>query len=102
MSDGEKKICALLKALCDPDYVYNTNIILIDNIEMHIYFKRHAKMFDALKHIFSKYQIITTTHSGTLIDHVNDKYKGKYLYDLETYKKKEFEKFKITENLGMG
>lgn len=102
MSDGEKKICALLKSLCEPSYIFNTDIILVDNIEMHIYFKRHAKMFDALMQIFPAYQFIATTHSGTLINHVKDNYDGRFLFDLEVYKKKEFEKFKITENLGMG
>lgn len=102
MSDGEKKICALLKSLSEPDYIYTKDIILVDNIEMHIYFKRHAKMFEALMKIFPKYQFIVTTHSGTLINHVADEYNGKFLYDLETYKKNEFERFKVTENLGMG
>lgn len=102
MSAGEKKICALLKALSEPEHIYTKDIILIDNLELHIYFKRHAKMFDALCKIFPKYQFIVTTHSGTLIDHISEKYNGKFLYDLEIYKKKEFEKFKITENLGMG
>lgn len=102
MSDGEKKICSLLKSLSEPDHIYKKDIILIDNVEMHIYFKRHAKMFDALMQIFPDYQFITTTHSGTLIDHINDKYQGEFLYDLETYKIKEFQKFGVKENLGMG
>jgi len=102
MSDGEKKICALLKSLSEPDHILKKDIILVDNIEMHIYFKRHAKMFDALMKIFPTYQFIVTTHSGTMIDHINDEYDGKFLYDLEIYKRKEFEKFKVTENLGMG
>lgn len=102
MSDGERKICALLKSLSEPEHVLKQDIILVDNIEMHIYFKRHAKMFDALMQIFPKYQFIVTTHSGTLINHINEKYNGKFLYDLEIYKKKEFEKFGIKDNLGMG
>lgn len=102
MSDGEKKICALLKSLSEPDHIYTKDIILIDNVEMHIYFKRHAKMFDSLMQIFPKYQFIVTTHSGTLINHINEEHDGKFLYDLEIYKKKEFDIFNVKENLGMG
>lgn len=102
MSAGERKICALLKSLSDPEHILNKDIILVDNVELHIYFKRHAKMFDALCKIFPTYQFIVTTHSGTLIDHISEKYDGKFLYDLEVYKKKEFERFNIKENLGMG
>jgi len=41
MSDGEKKIATLIRNLCDPTYMLEYDIVLIDNIAMHIYWKRH-------------------------------------------------------------
>jgi predicted ATP-binding protein involved in virulence len=85
MSDGEKKISALFRNLCDPNYNYK-DAILVDNVEMHIYFKRHALLIDKLLTSFPNKQFITTTHSGSLISHVLDKYGKDFLYDLEDYK----------------
>lgn len=82
MSDGEKKIATLLAGLCNPEYMDQHKIILVDNIEMHIYFKRHAKMMDLLLEKFPDKQFIVTTHSGVLIEHIPQKYH----YDLELYK----------------
>jgi predicted ATP-binding protein involved in virulence len=87
MSDGEKKIATLLRFLCD-EIVFNpSKIILIDNIEMHIYFKRHAMLVDKLTKLFPDRQFIVTTHSQTLIEHVSNKFGDHCLYDLETINK---------------
>lgn len=86
MSDGERKIATLLSSLFDPNYIEDTDIILVDNIEMHVYYKRHAAMLDKLMEYFPSKQFIFTTHSGTMIDHVEKKYSNEYLYDLEEMK----------------
>lgn len=80
MSAGEKKIvksCSqLLNAVAD---MKNANlagvdlnnypcILLIDNVEMHIYYTRHIAMIDCLKRHFPNQQILATTHSGVLIE----------------------------------
>lgn len=83
MSAGERKIATLLSSLCDPTYIKNIDIITIDNIELHLYFKRHAAMIDKLLKTFPDKQFICTTHSGTLIEHVREKYGSMCLYDLE-------------------
>jgi predicted ATPase len=88
MSDGEKKIATLLAMLCNPLNMKSSDIILIDNLEMHVYFKRHAAMVDKLLEHFPKKQFITTTHSGTLIEHVLKQYGEGCLFDLEELKKR--------------
>lgn len=84
MSDGERKIATLLSYLYDPCYIDDRDILIVDNIEMHIYFKRHAPMYDKFLSSFPDKQLICTTHSQTLINHVGNVYGPKHLYDLET------------------
>jgi predicted ATP-binding protein involved in virulence len=88
MSAGERKIATLLSSLCDPTYIQNIDIITIDNLELHIYFARHAAMIDKLLSTFPDKQFICTTHSGTLIEHVREKYGKMCLYDLEEHSAK--------------
>jgi len=88
MSDGEKKIATLLRSLCDKITFTNPKICLIDNIEMHIYFKRHPILVDKLVSVFPNVQFITTSHSQTLISHVNSNYGNGSLVDLEIEKDK--------------
>jgi predicted ATP-binding protein involved in virulence len=83
MSAGERKIATLLSALCEPTYMKNIDIITIDNLELHVYFKRHAAMLDKLLETFPGKQFICTTHSGNLIQHVKDRYGSMCLFDLE-------------------
>ena len=83
MSAGERKIATLLQMLCSPNNLSNYNIFLIDNYSMHVYFRRHGMMIDKLLEHFYDKQILATTHSGTMIDHVAAKYGDQYLYDLE-------------------
>ena len=87
MSDGEKKIATLLRFLCDEIIFNPSKIILIDNIAMHIYFKRHAMLIDKLTELFPDRQFITTTHSQTVIDYIGKKFGKHCLYDLESVKK---------------
>jgi hypothetical protein len=82
MSAGEKKIATLVSDLCQPINTVRRDIILIDNVEMHVYFKRHTKMIDKLMEIFPEKQIITSTHSSIVIGHVNPQYH----FDLELYR----------------
>jgi len=84
MSAGERKIAKLLSELCNPSTLDKFDIILIDNIEMHIYFKRHLKLIKKLKELFPDKQFIATTHSGTLVDQLDKK----YLFDMENIKEK--------------
>lgn len=81
MSDGERKIATLLRELCDPTYIKNIDIIIIDNVEMHIYFKRHIDLINKLISTFPEKQFIVTTHSGIIVENMPKK----YLYDLEDY-----------------
>lgn len=79
MSDGEKKICKSFSELLnlmyslshpepgDPAMEGWPRLLLIDNIVMHVYYKRHIEMVDCLKKIFHQQQIFATTHSGVLI-----------------------------------
>lgn len=83
-SDGEKKIATLLSTLfkrCYKDSLgrSDASIILIDNIEMHIYWKRHMKLIQKMEEFFPNHQIICTTHSPILIKEMPEK----YIYDIE-------------------
>lgn len=93
MSAGEKKIATMLRTLCNPNEIDEPNIILIDNIEMHIYMKRHGRLVEKLIEHFPDKQFIVTTHSGTLIQHVMernaDKNEPSWLFDIERYKPEE-------------
>jgi AAA15 family ATPase/GTPase len=86
MSAGEKKIATLLRNLCDPTVMDKSDIVLVDNIEMHVYFKRHQKMIDKLIEFFPSKQFIVTSHSGIMIEHVGKTYGKECLYDITEYK----------------
>lgn len=82
MSAGEKKIATMLRTLFNRAYDNkNAGILLIDNIEMHIYFKRHMNLVQKLEEHFADRQIIATTHSPIIINEMEDK----YLCDLENF-----------------
>jgi len=92
MSDGEKKIATLLRDLCNPLYMETNDIIVIDNICMHIYKDRHAPMIKKILEVFNDKQFFITTHSPILVG-MNDENLGivikpylpeKYLYDIES------------------
>ena len=76
-SDGEKKIATLLSALFRRSR--EADILLIDNITQHIYFKRHMALISKINKFFPSTQIIATTHSSTVISGMDEK----YLVDME-------------------
>ncbi len=83
-SDGEKKIATLISSLFKRAYKdspdkENKDILLIDNIVMHIYWKRHMTLIEKMEEYFSDKQIIATTHSPIIIQNMDKK----YLCDLE-------------------
>ncbi|MHA1470937.1 MAG: AAA family ATPase [Candidatus Asgardarchaeia archaeon] len=78
-SEGEKKIATLLVSLFRR--ADESDILLIDNIEMHIYFKRHMNLLNKIEEIFPNIQIIATTHSPIIVNELDDK----YLFDLEQH-----------------
>ena len=83
-SAGERKIATLISSLFNQVFMngfYKQSILLIDNVCLHIYFKRHMNMIKNLEKFFPNNQIIATTHSPIII---NEMYK-KYLYNLEEY-----------------
>ena len=82
MSDGEKKIATLIRNLCDPTYMQEFYLIIVDNIEMHVYWKRHQILIDKLLNTFPDKQFILTTHSGVLPSSLPKE----NLYDIEEYK----------------
>lgn len=86
MSAGEKKIATLLRSLCDPSLIDKSDIVMVDNIEMHVYFKRHKKMIDKLIECFPDKQFIVTSHSSVMIEHVRDLYGEDCLFDIPIIK----------------
>lgn len=95
ISAGEKKIATMVRMLCNPDNTDDRNIILIDNIEMHVYFKRHAKMLKKIREFFPDKQIIASTHSKSMIDY-GEKANFVQNFDLEEYKPD----YRLIENEG--
>lgn len=83
-SDGEKKIATLISSLFkrahpdSPDYE-NKDILIVDNVELHIYWKRHMTLIKKLEEHFPGKQFIMTTHSPIIINEMDKK----YMVDLE-------------------
>tara|TARA_B100001778_G_scaffold334019_1_gene344024 strand:+ start:9890 stop:10783 length:894 start_codon:yes stop_codon:yes gene_type:complete len=90
MSDGEKKIATLLRQLCDPTIIHEADIVLVDNIEMHVYFERHARMIDKLLASFPGKQFLVTSHSGVMINHVGETYGTGCLFNVPEIKGQRF------------
>jgi len=67
-SAGEKKIGKALSQIVMLPSERQPHIVLVDNLEMHVHYKRHALMVQALKELFQGKQLITTTHSMILIE----------------------------------
>jgi len=93
-SGGERKIATLLRDLCNPLYMDDNDIILIDNICKEIYFSRHARMINKILEIFKDKQIFITTHSAVLVGLEDDEMNinipsylpEKYLYNIDEIK----------------
>ena len=75
MSAGEKKIATMLRTLFNQAYDNkDAGIILIDNVELHVYFRRHMTLINKLEEYFPDRQFISTTHSPIIINEMDDKY----------------------------
>jgi len=71
-SAGEKKISRALSQIVTLPPERQPHIVLVDNLEMHVHYKRHLMMVEALKEMFQGKQLLTTTHSLVLIDQCKD------------------------------
>lgn len=83
-SDGEKKIATLVSSLFKRAYKdspdkENKSIIAVDNVALHIYWKRHMTLIRKMEEYFPDKQFIATTHSPIIIKEMNKK----YLIDME-------------------
>ena len=78
-SDGEKKIATLVSSLFKRAYKdspdkENKSIIAVDNIALHIYWKRHMTLIRKMEEYFPDKQFIATTHSPIIINEMDKKY----------------------------
>jgi len=76
-SDGERKIIKSFSTLLTVEYT--PQIILVDNIEMHVERSRHFALIDSMKKCFPTSQIFSTTHSTYISRSKKEKYG---IYDL--------------------
>lgn len=60
-SDGEKKVIKSFSTLLNMEFT--PQIILVDNIEMHVEVGRHISLITAMRECFPESQLFTTTHS---------------------------------------
>lgn len=67
-SAGEKKVAKSLSQIVNLPKERLPHIVLIDNMEMHVYYKRHLIMFDVMKKIFTGMQIVATSHSTVIVE----------------------------------
>lgn len=66
-SAGEKKIAKTLSNIVNLEESRQPYLVLVDNIELHIHYKRHLTAVDEIKKIFAGKQIVATTHSTTIM-----------------------------------
>jgi predicted ATP-binding protein involved in virulence len=78
-SDGEKKIIKSFSTLLNLEYM--PQIILIDNVEMHVESGRHLKLIKEMKSCYPDSQIFTTTHSYQISRNFSER---SQVYDLRT------------------
>jgi predicted ATP-binding protein involved in virulence len=78
-SDGEKKIIKSFSTLLNLEYL--PQIILIDNVEMHVESGRHLPLIKEMKSCFPDSQIFTTTHSYQISRNFSER---SQVYDLRT------------------
>lgn len=67
-SAGERKIAKSLSQVVNLEEARRPSIVLVDNIEMHVHYRRHLRMLDELKDLFGGMQIVSTTHSLPIIE----------------------------------
>ena len=76
-SDGEKKIIKSFSTLLNQEFA--PQIIMTDNIEMHVESSRHLKLIREMKSCFPDSQLLTTTHSYHISKNFVDR---NQIYDL--------------------
>ena len=82
-SSGEKKVAKTLSQVVNLEKERLPHIVLVDEIERHVHYKRHLRMLEELKRIFGGMQVVATTHSTVIIE----KYEPKgHLIDVEERK----------------
>lgn len=104
-SAGEKKVAKSLTQVFNLEEQRQPDIVLVDNMEMHVYWKRHLRMFDVIKDLFAGKQIVATTHSTVVIEKYEPKahlidieaVKGRAIMDATTDIKPDFDMDKIVE-----
>jgi predicted ATPase len=102
MSDGERKIATLLRHICT-EIVHNpSKIVLIDNVEMHIFFKRHPLLAKSLCLEFPDRQFVVTSHSKAFIDACEKLYGNKSLIDLEEKFSKDYALYNDDDSFFVG
>jgi predicted ATPase len=67
-SAGEKKIAKALSQIIALPEGRLPDIVLVDNIEMHVYYKRHLATVEAIKDVFRGRQVVATTHSTVIVE----------------------------------
>jgi len=85
-SAGEKKIGKALSQAVNLERP--PHIVLVDNMEMHVYYKRHLRMFEEIKSLFAGRQIITTTHSVVVMNEYEPR---SHLVDIEALERRSHE-----------
>lgn len=82
-SSGEKKVAKTLSQVVNLEKERLPHIVLVDEIERHVHYKRHLRMLEELKRIFGGMQVVATTHSTVVIE----KYEPRaHLIDVEERK----------------
>lgn len=66
-SAGERKIAKAMSQIVNLPPERMPDIVLVDNIEMHVANSRHLAMVEEYKKLFAERQIIATTHSMPII-----------------------------------
>lgn len=82
-SAGEKKIAKTLSQVLNLPPEKAPAIVLVDNLELHVTPRRHLSMFDAVKNLFEGKQVVSTTHSETVVRNYEPK---DHLIDIEKEK----------------
>jgi len=72
-SAGEKKAAKSLSQIVNLPDERLPNIVLVDNLEMHVYYRRHLTMFETVKNMFEGMQVISTTHSTVVVENYEPK-----------------------------
>lgn len=85
MSDGERKIATLLRHLCGKIPPSGRSMALVDNVEMHVYFRRHPRLVNALRQQFPETQFLCTTHSDGVLRSVEEQWGSGALFDMQRF-----------------